>query len=194
MRLLVPLVPLLGFLCLASCNRPNSPERIRPDTTDQAEVEERNHQLNDQDRNTSGTPPPPPASLADVTEPSDALNAPEPPGTDSTSSPAEHDADSLSTNTDDPENVAGSCDVRSTEQFCFTYTGENWSPTSAEEHCNRAPDSEFRTQGCPIEQRIATCIFHRDDNPEEEIAYTYYEPFDPVMAEVACPGEFRLEE
>lgn len=89
--------------------------------------------------------------------------------------------------------VAGSCDVRGTESYCFTYTGAAWSAASAEEHCDAAPDATYRGAECPAEGRIATCVFRRGEAPSREIVYTYYAPYDLGLARLACPGRFTEE-
>ena len=86
--------------------------------------------------------------------------------------------------------VAGSCDVRSTEGFCFTYTGATWDRQTAENHCAAAPNSSFQAGECPAERRIATCVFRRGEAPARQIVYTYYEPYDLDLARIACPGRF----
>ena len=85
---------------------------------------------------------------------------------------------------------AGSCDVRETESFCFAYTGTGWTPAAAQTHCAAAPASAFGAGTCPTEGRIATCTFRRPSEPTRELVYTYYEPYDVGLAELACPGEF----
>ena len=87
--------------------------------------------------------------------------------------------------------VAGSCDVRETEGFCFAYTGSGWTAAEAEVHCDAAPDAAFGARACPQEGRIATCVYRRPSAPEREIVYTYYAPYDPMLAELACPGTFN---
>lgn len=89
-----------------------------------------------------------------------------------------------------PRDSAGSCDVRATEGFCFTYTGEGWTPAAARDQCTAAPNASFDSGTCPREGRIATCTFERPSAPGREIVYTYYEPYDPALAELACPGTF----
>ncbi|MEM6326815.1 MAG: hypothetical protein AAF791_06800 [Bacteroidota bacterium] len=89
--------------------------------------------------------------------------------------------------------VAGSCDVRGTENYCFTYTGAAWSASSAEEHCAAAPDAAYEPAECPEDGRIATCVFRRGETPSREIVYTYYEPYDLALARIACPGRFTEE-
>ena len=84
----------------------------------------------------------------------------------------------------------GSCDVRQTESFCFTYTGTGWTPEEAEAQCGEAPSSSYRQTACPTANRIGTCIFRRPSDPTLEVVYTYYAPYDVNIAEVACPGEF----
>ena len=94
-----------------------------------------------------------------------------------------------------PEPAAsGSCDVQDTESFCFAYTGDGWSRQAAREHCDAAPDSRYRPATCPSENAVATCRFTRDGAPTLEIVYTYYAPYDLMLAELACPGDFeRIE-
>lgn len=86
--------------------------------------------------------------------------------------------------------VAGSCDVRATESYCFTYTGAAWSTGTAEDHCANAPEASFRAAECPVEGRIGTCVFRRGETPSREIVYTYYAPYDLGLARLACPGRF----
>jgi len=90
----------------------------------------------------------------------------------------------------EPAPAPGSCDVRETESFCFTYTGTGWTPEEAEAQCGEAPSSSYRRASCPTANRIATCIFRRPSDPTLEVVYTYYAPYDVGIAEVACPGEF----
>lgn len=93
-----------------------------------------------------------------------------------------------------PAQAPGSCDVRSTESFCFAYTGGGWTDRDARGHCGAAPDSGYRKAGCPEADAIATCRFVRDDAPDREILYTYYAPYALALAELACPGDFeRIE-
>ncbi|MEM7789569.1 MAG: hypothetical protein AAF594_17755 [Bacteroidota bacterium] len=87
--------------------------------------------------------------------------------------------------------ASGSCDVRETEGFCFAYTGDGWTPDAAETHCAEAPDSAYLGAACPLLGRIATCTFVRPDDATLEVVYTYYEPYDPALAELACPGDFE---
>ncbi|MEL6616226.1 MAG: hypothetical protein AAFQ43_10835, partial [Bacteroidota bacterium] len=86
--------------------------------------------------------------------------------------------------------VAGSCDVRESESYCFTYTGATWSAAAAEQNCSEAPEATFRPAECPSEGRIATCVYRRGEAPAREIVYTYYEPYDLGLARIACPGRF----
>ena len=90
-----------------------------------------------------------------------------------------------------PARAAGSCDVRTTESFCFAYTGSGWSPREARQHCGNAPESAYRSGACPEADAIATCRFFRDDAPAQEIVYTYYAPYALALAELACPGDFE---
>ncbi len=93
-----------------------------------------------------------------------------------------------------PRGSSGRCDVRATESYCFTYTGEAWTPESARAQCDAAPDASFASGTCPTEGRIATCTFERESAPGREIVYTYYAPYDPTLAALACPGLFaRIE-
>jgi len=93
-----------------------------------------------------------------------------------------------------PQGPAGSCDVRRTESYCFAYTGEGWTPEAARAQCASAPDASFSSGACPTTARIATCTFARDSAPGREIVYTYYSPYDPTLAALACPGTFeRIE-
>lgn len=184
---------LFGVLVLGGCDKPQPSESPRADTSRQTEE--------------SGVQGPalrhdsldatPPDSLGDRDAAAPSSDPLEPSGPRTIIRPTERVPDSILIEPErpnDPGDVAGSCDVRSTEQFCFTYTGEGWSPGAAQEHCGQAPDTDFRTQACPVDKRIATCVFRRDDDPAQEITYTYYEPFDPALAEIACPGEFQLVE
>lgn len=93
-----------------------------------------------------------------------------------------------------PRGPAGNCDVRRTEGFCFTYTGDGWTPETARAQCASAPDAAFSAGACPTTARIATCTYTRDSAPGREIVYTYYSPYDPTLAALACPGTFeRIE-
>ena len=93
-----------------------------------------------------------------------------------------------------PRGTSGRCDVRGTESYCFAYTGEGWTPESARAQCDAAPDATFSPGTCPVEGRIATCTFERESTPGREIVYTYYAPYDPALAALACPGTFtRIE-
>lgn len=85
---------------------------------------------------------------------------------------------------------SGSCDVRATEGYCFTYTGPGWTPAEAEANCDAAPSADFSPGTCPLTDRIATCVYQRSSAPEREIVYTYYAPHDVGLAELACPGAF----
>ncbi len=89
---------------------------------------------------------------------------------------------------------SGSCDVRASEGFCFAFTGDGWTPGAARAQCDAAPEAEFGPGTCPLEDRVATCAFERPSAPGREIVYVYYEPYEPALAELACPGTFtRLE-
>ena len=89
---------------------------------------------------------------------------------------------------------SGSCDVRASEGFCFTYTGPGWTPREAASNCDAAPGATFGPGTCPLDGRVATCAFRRPSAPDREIVYTYYAPYDLTLAEIACPGTFtRLE-
>ena len=90
-----------------------------------------------------------------------------------------------------PRGPSGSCDVRGTEGFCFAYTGDGWTPRTAEAHCDEAPEAAYRGGACPLAGRVATCTFARPSDPTLEIVYTYYEPYDAGLAELACPGDFE---
>ncbi|WP_420456994.1 hypothetical protein [Rubrivirga sp.] len=93
-----------------------------------------------------------------------------------------------------PSGASGRCDVRATESYCFAYTGEAWTPESARAQCDAAPDAAFAPGACPTEGRIATCTFERESAPGRELVYTYYAPYDPALAALACPGLFaRIE-
>ena len=93
-----------------------------------------------------------------------------------------------------PRGPAGSCDVRQSEGYCFAYTGEGWTPETARAQCASAPEAAFATSACPLDGRIATCTFERPSAPGRELVYTYYAPYDPTLAELACPGTFsRIE-
>ena len=85
---------------------------------------------------------------------------------------------------------SGSCDVRASEGFCFAYTGSGWTPQSARAHCADAPNATFSGGSCPLRDRIATCTFRRPSDPSRELVYSYYEPYDLGLAELACPGTF----
>ena len=90
--------------------------------------------------------------------------------------------------------TSGSCDVRASEGFCFAFTGDGWTPAAARAQCDAAPESAFGPGTCPLADRIATCAFERPSAPGREIVYTYYAPYDPALAELACPGTFtRLD-
>ena len=93
-----------------------------------------------------------------------------------------------------PPGPAGSCDVRASEGFCFAFTGEGWTPAAARAQCDAAPGATFAPAACPREGRIATCTFERPSAPGREIVYTYYAPYDPALAELACPGTFARVE
>lgn len=93
-----------------------------------------------------------------------------------------------------PEGPVGSCDVRATEGYCFAYTGDAWTPEAARTQCDAAPEATFTAGTCPSADRTATCTFERDSAPGREIVYTYYAPYDPALAAIACPGRFeRIE-
>ena len=89
-----------------------------------------------------------------------------------------------------PPGPSGSCDVRASEGFCFAYTGSGWTRESATDHCDAAPNAVYGAGSCPLRGRIATCTFRRPSDPERELVYTYYEPYDLALAELACPGTF----
>lgn len=89
---------------------------------------------------------------------------------------------------------SGSCDVRETEGYCFTYTGAGWTPRAARANCAAAPAATFGPGACPLANRIATCAFRRAGEPDREILYTYYAPGDLALAELACPGTFTVTE
>ena len=90
--------------------------------------------------------------------------------------------------------VAGSCDVRPAEGYCFAYTGGAWTPTAADAHCAAAPGATFRPDPCPTAGRVATCTFRRPSDPAREIVYTTYAPADLDLARLACPGVFAIVE
>ena len=81
---------------------------------------------------------------------------------------------------------SGSCDVRASEGFCLAFTGDGWTPAAARAQCDAAPDAAFGAAACPLADRIATCTFERPSAPGREIVYTYYAPYDPALAELAC--------
>ena len=88
--------------------------------------------------------------------------------------------------------VAGSCDVRESAGYCFSYTGAAWTARGAETHCAEAPASSFLGAECPVQGRAATCVFRRSGDSSREIVYTYYTPTDLAVAELACPGQFTV--
>ena len=90
--------------------------------------------------------------------------------------------------------VAGSCDIRPAEGYCFAYTGPAWTPASADAHCAAAPGATFRAAPCPTTGRVATCTFRRPSDPSREIVYTTYAPADLDLARLACPGVFAVVE
>ena len=84
--------------------------------------------------------------------------------------------------------------MRPTEGYCFAFTGETWTPSAARSQCGAAPDAAYTPAACPLAGRVATCTFERPSQPGREIVYTYYAPYDPRLAELACPGAFvRVE-
>jgi hypothetical protein len=93
--------------------------------------------------------------------------------------------------------LAGSCDVRPAESYCFAYTGPAWTPDAASANCAAAPGATFRTAACPVSGRIATCTFRRPSEPDRELVYTTYAPADADLrsaldlARLACPGTFE---
>ena len=88
------------------------------------------------------------------------------------------------------DNPAGSCDVRQSEGYCLAFAGRGWTPGEARDVCDAAPDASFGPGACPLADRIATCAFDQPSAPGQEIVYTYYAPYDPALAELACPGRF----
>ncbi|WP_412060277.1 hypothetical protein [Rubrivirga sp. IMCC45206] len=94
----------------------------------------------------------------------------------------------------EPLGPSGSCDVRSTEGYCFAFTGETWTPSAARSQCAAAPEASYAPATCPLDGRVATCTFERPSQPGREIVYTYYAPYDPRLAELACPGTFARVE
>lgn len=90
--------------------------------------------------------------------------------------------------------LSGSCDVRASEGFCFTFTGDGWTPQAARAQCDAAPESSFGAGACPLADRVATCAFERPSAPGREIVYVYYAPYDLALAELACPGTFTALE
>ena len=89
---------------------------------------------------------------------------------------------------------SGSCDVRATEGFCFTFSGAGWTPDAARAQCDAAPQAAFGPGTCPLLGRVATCAFEPPDEPGREIVYTYYAPYELALAELACPGTFTALE
>ena len=87
---------------------------------------------------------------------------------------------------------SGSCDVRSTVGYCFAFVGPGWTPAATRALCDAAPSSGYGSGACPLDGRVATCSFEPPDALGREIVYTYYEPYDPALAELACPGRFTL--
>ena len=84
--------------------------------------------------------------------------------------------------------------MREAEGFCFTFTGDGWTPQSARAQCDAAPEAAFGPGSCPLADRIATCAFERPSAPGREIVYVYYAPYELALAELACPGTFtRLD-
>ena len=84
--------------------------------------------------------------------------------------------------------------MRTTEGYCFAFTGESWTPSAARSQCAAAPDAAYAPATCPLDGRVATCTFERPSQPGREIVYTYYAPYDPRLAELACPGTFARVE
>jgi hypothetical protein len=93
-----------------------------------------------------------------------------------------------------PPGPSGSCDVRETENYCFTYTGPGWTPETAVINCSAAPRAAFRDGPCPEAGAVATCTFRRPSEPTREIVYTTYAPADLDLARLACPGTFATVE
>ena len=82
--------------------------------------------------------------------------------------------------------------MRQSEGYCLAFAGRRWTPNEARAICDAAPDAQFGPGACPLEDRIATCAFEQPSSPGQEIVYTYYEPYDVTLAELACPGRFTL--
>lgn len=93
-----------------------------------------------------------------------------------------------------PSGGSGSCDVRATETYCFSYTGTGWTPENAGANCAAAPSAVFGAGPCPTAGRIATCTFRRSTDPTRELVYTTYAPADLDLARLACPGSFEVVE
>lgn len=177
------LLPLVSLLLLAACQADQEPEpsneRRSPSTPDPSTL----FDVAPAEFDTVETPPremvfgPPteaPSPPAPPVPPEAVPPAPPPPRMNPPPLPTER-------------GVSGSCDVRSTEDFCFTYSGTGWTPSTAEAHCRLAPASSFGAATCPTADRIATCTFVRDG---QMLVYSYYAPYALDLARLACPGEF----
>ena len=126
--------------------------------------------------------PAPPPVVFDTTEPPEAVRQiPAPPRPPPPPAPR-------------PPGGSGSCDVRATETYCFSYTGPGWTPESAGANCAAAPSAVFGAGLCPTAGRIATCTFRRSTDPTRELVYTTYAPADLDLARLACPGTFEVVE
>lgn len=182
---------LLLALVLAACRTDPpqaTPDADGPDTTAASEAPP--------DTVSTDQPPSPPPTPFDAAEvvfdtiepPEQVVQIPPRPAPPSAPTPGARPAPTP------PPAASGSCDVRATEGYCFTYTGDGWTPETARDQCASAPDATFGAGTCPLQGRIATCTFERPSAPGREILYTYYAPYDPTLAELACPGTFtRIE-
>ena len=91
-----------------------------------------------------------------------------------------------------PAGSVGSCDVRPAQTYCFAYTGLAWTAISAAANCASAPRATFSAAPCPTADRIATCAYSRDSDPDRGLVYTTYAPADLDLARLACPGTFTV--
>lgn len=83
------------------------------------------------------------------------------------------------------------CDVRASFGFCYEFTGSAWTDMEAENACLSAPEAVFLADGCPQQDRVATCTLVPEEDPGKDQLYVYYEGADLATARDGCAGTFQ---
>ncbi len=86
--------------------------------------------------------------------------------------------------------IVGSCDVRTSLNYCYEYVGAEWTEQGAQDECASAPGGKRSGSRCPRPDVVGSCQYHPGGNQSRELIYYYYPPLDTSTAEKSCPGTF----